>query len=472
MAFKILWYSIPALHDHSNGAAIHNKFLLEKLVDRGIEVKVLNATCADDPNFLDIFVKFAQAHNIPNTAKHLQFVDNKVEYIVARTQGKTESTMLASDYSLLFSIYVKLLQEYQPDVIIGYSGDFFSAFLRQEAAARGIPSVYALCNGLHLNFAFANCDLVFTPSQATADLYKDIPDVDVKAVGQFIDPKSVIAENRNPQYVTFVNPGLHKGLAIVIKLMQIFGKERPDLKFLIVKSGGNIGQNIEKLHYADGKPFLDPNLKEGDTFTIGDNYLIAEHTNDMRSVYAVSKVVLMPSVWHEAWGCVATEAVMNGIPVLATSSGGLPQAVAGGGIVLDPPKTTSADYACIPTDEEIAPYVEALKRLLDEDWTEKCKEAADINSVERSVDKLLEYLIPVMEKGQAHKNPFGKSCYFHKAFLQKEKAALERGPGDLAKARMQAALAASMPKLSAAGRPVVNPNSNSSKKNRKPKKRK
>lgn len=461
MAFKILWYSIPALHDRSNGAAIHNKFLLEKLVERGFAVKVLNATCGDDPKFLGVFDNIAKSLNVPDTSNTLHFMDRGVDYFVARTQGKTEQTITAADQGLLFSLFIKLIEEFQPDVVVGYSGDFFSAFLRQEAAMRGIPSVYALCNGLHQNFAFANCDLIFTPSEATASMYKDIPSLNVKSVGQFIDPAVVIAENRNPQYVTFVNPGLHKGLAIVVKLMQIFEKERPDVKFLIVKSGGDIANNLRQLHYKDGSMLVTPEMINNNSFSIGNNYSIAEYTNDMRQVYALSKVVLMPSVWHEAWGCVATEAVMNGIPVLATTSGGLPQAIGEGGIVLDAPKSTAAEYACIPDDEEIAPYVEALKRLLDEDWTERCKQAAQINSVDSSIDRLLEVLTPVMEKGKANKRPFGKSMYFHEVYLQQEKKKVEAA---LAKASVQAS--------QKAGHPTVNPSSNSSKKNRKPKSKK
>lgn len=459
MSFKILWYSIPSLHDRSNGAAIHNKFLLEKLVERGFEVKVLNATCADDPRFLEVFKPIAE--QFKSTDNTWRFKDTGVEYFVAKTTGKTEPTITQTDQGLLFSIYVKLLQEYQPDVIIGYSGDFFSAFLRYEAALRGIPSVYALCNGLHKNFAFANCELVFTPSKATAELYNDSPDIDVKAVGQFIDPNVVVAPERNPQYVTFVNPGLHKGVAIVVKLMEVFAKERPDVKFLIVKSGGNIVSSLKQLRYPDGTYLVNPELKEGESFQIGTNYSLAENTRDMRQVYAISKVVLMPSVWHEAWGCVATEAVMNGVPVLATNSGGLPEAVGEGGITLDPPKSTAANYAAIPSDEEIAPYVEALKRLLDEDWTERCKAAAEQNSVDKSIDRLLEYLTPVMEKGRANKQPFALSAYFNQAYMDKE---AEKLKAEVNRQKVNAGFAL--------GRPVVNQNSNSSKKNRKPKKRK
>ena len=55
MAYKILWYSIPALHDNTNGAAIHSKIMLEALARRGIEIKVLNALVGDDVRGLEVF---------------------------------------------------------------------------------------------------------------------------------------------------------------------------------------------------------------------------------------------------------------------------------------------------------------------------------------------------------------------------------------------------------------------------------
>ena len=54
---------------------------------------------------------------------------------------------------------------------------------------------------------------------------------------------------------------------------------------------------------------------------------------DMRSVYRDTKVLLVPSQWLETWGRVATEAQFSGIPVLASRSGALPEAVGPGGIL-------------------------------------------------------------------------------------------------------------------------------------------
>ena len=409
MAYKILWYSIPTLHDNTNGAAIHNKILLEALAARGIQVKVLNAMVADDVRGLAIFNRIAHQLNDTPQRKYLQFTDAGVEYVVIKTKGHLAPEVTTADQGQIFSVFVQFLEKFQPDVVMGYSADLFSCILRHEAKIRGIPVVYALCNGLHHTFSFADCDLIFSPSEATAKLYHDMDGIDVKAVGQFIYRDRVTSNpnKRDPKYITLVNPAPEKGLAIFVKLAMAYHQKHPEQRFLVVKSVGNYQRCIAALHYADGAPFLVSGAPN--PIPMID---VAEHTDDIRLVYAISKVVVTPSVWHESWGCVATEANFNDIPVLSSKSGGLPEAVREGGILLDAPASTQKDYNCLPNDAEIAPWVEALERLVNEDWTEQCRKASSYNDLNQSVDRLMTYLEPLLQKGQRAKRPLDHSFFF------------------------------------------------------------
>lgn len=418
MAYKILWYSMPALHDNSNGAAIHSKIMLEALVRRGIEVKVLNALVGDDVHGLEIFNSIAASVKDTKERKFLQFIDNGVFYVVAKTKAHLCSEITGNDQGLIFDLYLQLLEQFQPDLVMGYSGDIYSMMLWREARVRGIPVAYAVHNGLHRGASFIDCNLVFTPSAATAQMYMDNDGTDVKAVGQFIDKRKILATKReqkeNIKYVTLVNPAPEKGLAIFVKLHEVFAQKHPEIPFMVVKGVGQYEQMVRWLHYKDGSPYI----KDGQPTSVS-KIFTAEHTNEPRLIYDVSRVVVMPSVWHEAWGCVATEAIMNGIPVLASKSGGLPEAVREGGITLEAPACTQKDYRCVPDDDEIAPWVEALERCLFEDWTEACQKASATNDLERSIDCLMGYIEPLMQEGQQNKDIFGKSALFSKKTMER-----------------------------------------------------
>ena len=66
------------------------------------------------------------------------------------------------------------------------------------------------------------------------------------------------------------------------------------------------------------------------------NVTFRRATLQMASEYAQARILLVPSVWEEAWGRVVTEAQVSGIPVLASAIGGLPESVGPGGILVPP----------------------------------------------------------------------------------------------------------------------------------------
>jgi glycosyltransferase involved in cell wall biosynthesis len=75
---------------------------------------------------------------------------------------------------------------------------------------------------------------------------------------------------------------------------------------------------------------------------------------DMRPIWARTRVLLMPSLWEEGWGMVASEAQVSGIPVVASHRGGLPEAVGPGGVILD-------------ADAPAAQWAGAVSRLMTDD---------------------------------------------------------------------------------------------------------
>jgi glycosyltransferase involved in cell wall biosynthesis len=137
----------------------------------------------------------------------------------------------------------------------------------------------------------------------------------------------------NRSFAVFVNPVDYKGLSIV----QALARARPDVKFLFVATHRRFVRGGPR-HPARDRPR---------------NVKMVGPVRDMRRVYRCTKLVLAPSQWLETWGRIATEAHFSGIPVLASDSGGLPEAVGPGGV-------------CLPRDAPFPVWLEAFSAIWDD----------------------------------------------------------------------------------------------------------
>ena len=90
-------------------------------------------------------------------------------------------------------------------------------------------------------------------------------------------------------------------------------KERPDISFMVVETRKKFADALRALKKPGsevGSAFQNQTFK---------NIALRDATYNVSEIYATTKVLLAPSLWYESWGRVATEATMNGIPVLASN---------------------------------------------------------------------------------------------------------------------------------------------------------
>lgn len=408
MAKKVLYVSAYNLHDTSSGAALQMKTMLESLVRRGIEVKVVGSFIFDHPRGAGFFP------NLDEDIKNLQgkpaaFVENGIEYRYTPCASRYIGQMTHDETWNMFHIYCGMVNFFRPDIVMGYGMGTLGLAVHSDCNRRGIPFVYPICNANHGHYTFEDCDLIFTESAATAQMYAHRDRVNLAHTGIFIDKEKYIAKEHKPEYITIVNPEASKGGGIFAKLALVCQKELPKVKFLAVDGRGSFAETIQTLHEPNNKDKKPLNHK------MFKNVDIAGHTGNMKEIYARTKILLAPSLFYESWGRVATEAVLNNIPCIITNNGGLPEAIAGAGIILDPPSECLKDYTRIPTDEEIRPWVEALKTALKKDFKKELKAAQEQLDIERSTDRVLEILEPLFAK-KASNNP----CVISRGLLRME----------------------------------------------------
>ena len=362
---KLLWISQFNLHDSSSGAAVQARIMLEQLAKRGVEILAIGGFIFDSIAGAKSTFPKLEAEVQQDAAKKppIALEQNGINYLYIPTSTTSLSALPHDEEWRIYTAFCRQLNIFRPDVCMGYGMALFGTAVHAECKRRGIPHAYPIYNGNHPYYNFWDSDLLFTDSIAQTQLYAQRDHLNLQATGIFIDKDAYIADSGSHEYITMINPEPRKGGSIFAKLA-LKAKNDPELKnekFLVVNSRGNFASTVSVLHDEGDKAAT--NYKP----EMFDNVSMAQNTTNMKAIYALTKVLLAPSVpkaGYEGWGRVASEAVLNRIPALVAKNGGLEEAMAGAGIALDVPSTLHDDPARMPSDEEIAPWLEALKELL------------------------------------------------------------------------------------------------------------
>jgi glycosyltransferase involved in cell wall biosynthesis len=167
-------------------------------------------------------------------------------------------------------------------------------------------------------------------------------------------------------YVLMINPCAVKGLGVFLALAGRF----PEVEFAALNGWGTTKADRASL----GVP---------------GNTRLLENVPDIEDALSGARLLLMPSVWHEGFGLIAMEAMLRGLPVMASDSGGLQEAKRGTGYVIPvrPVERYEAVFddtlmprAVVP-EQDIEPWAAGLRTLLEDEgayWAEarRSREAA------------------------------------------------------------------------------------------------
>jgi glycosyltransferase involved in cell wall biosynthesis len=149
--------------------------------------------------------------------------------------------------------------------------------------------------------------------------------------------------------VTMINPCAVKGLGIFLETAARF----PEIDFGVVPGWGTTAGDRRALQRL-------PNVS------------ILPNVPNINDVLARTRILLMPSLWYEGFGLIVMEAMLRGIPVVASDSGGLVEAKHGTSYII--PVETIQRYEAIFDEHAMPrpvvphndpkPWVNALHALL------------------------------------------------------------------------------------------------------------
>lgn len=290
--------TVPHLPQEVGGGLSNTDALCHALMSRGHEVMVL---CRDRTGGI--------ARLMPWTKK------DGLGYPVVRA----DDPLSAVD---------KICRSFRPDIAVVQFGEI--AGLVKAFKAAGVPVVAYLHDCASVEQVERGADAYAACSNVVAAVLHERIGVDATVLPVLIDPQAYRVDQPG-DCVTLVNPIPRKGVEIAFEL----AARRPEIPF----------QFVEAWHLRTRvRTYLQQRASHHG------NVRLLPPVTDMRPIYARTRVILAPSLCQEAWGRIISEAQVSGIPALASDSGGLPQAVGDGGVV-------------VPRDASIAEWSAALDRL-------------------------------------------------------------------------------------------------------------
>lgn len=409
---KLLWMSPYSLHDDYSSAAINCKLLLESLANLDWEVCACTSFILEDDSSEDTFASLKNTIG-PSTNQVLELEDNKVHYVYIKSHTHQEEQLTLHEMQVFFDTFCEITDNWRPDFVLGFGTSMLFQTCMAEAQRRGIWTLYMLLNGNHAGYRFPNIDIILTNSQANARLYYERDRINAIPIGEAFGMSHRLTTPRNPQYITFVNPALELGLSFFAKLAHTCQKLYPEQRFLVVSYHGNFAQNLRLLQddsstqLPNSSVSLQPHGSEHmlHPFDVTDfpNVDLASRASKLKTVYAVTRAFVMPTLWWEAWGRIATESILNDIPVVASTSGGLAESTGGAGIHIPIPEKYRKNYLAIPSDQDIQPWIDGLHRALNEDLSERMAQAKLNFALNRTLDRIQNLLLPLQAQQRRSK---------------------------------------------------------------------
>jgi len=274
------------------------------------------------------------------------------------TRHNDESQPNRAEAAQFQGLFGHLLDDFAPDQLIACNGHPMIQAAMAGARKRGVTTAFAVRGfGYYERRYFEHVDHAFTCSRFLTDLYRD----KVKLVSTPIEPpidwSTVVAPTESRAFVTFVHPAPHKGLLLFARLADMLGSRRPDIPVLVVQSGQSGGS-------LNAIPGID--------FGQYPQIMAAPPVPTPADYFALTRILLVPSIWEEPFGRVAAEAMINAIPPIVSNRGSLPDVVGGdfsaggGGRVLPIPEWMTFKTKRLPSDQEVEPWYSAVCALWDD----------------------------------------------------------------------------------------------------------
>lgn len=411
---KILWVGVEALHDLSSAKAQYARNVLlnySKAQQDNVEIRTLGAFVFKNKEGVNGLLP-TKSINVNEFTK-LVTDNSKIKYYYIKTKSIEVEQTNSADMDKIFNCYLWLIKEYKPDLILGFcSGDFACSAIFADAKKRQIPTVYLLTQDHDKAYALPFSDLLLTKTPELAQKYIDNGYQNVKSVGYFIKKDEVEIKNKAPTYITMIGASFANGFAYFAKLALMFKDSHPEVRFLLIKDCENFDELARSLKIQD------PNGSYINSYTVDDfsNVDVAPRPDTLADVYALTKILIAPSLTLNTDRQAQIEALFNGIPVLASSSSVSDENFNSSEFSLKIVPQCIENPTLMPEDKDCELWYQKLNEILSNynHYENKAKKLAlsyDINQCVKQISNLLD---PLLAKRASFNSQYVRTGYMCK----------------------------------------------------------
>jgi hypothetical protein len=370
---RFLLVNNHCISDPTAGVTQSLRTIMEWLADAGHDCRILTTARFESPVTFTIEEHLAQ-HGVEMSGAAppvdgagsagragrpvVHYTVKDVPVTMLMTRSHDESRPDRAEAAQFLALLDGMLEAFAPDQLIACNGHPMIFEAMSRARSRGITTAFAVRGfGYYKRRYFEHVDHAFTCSRFLTALYREKVGLTSTPIEPPLDWSTVVAPADARAFVTFVNPSPHKGLWLFARLADMLGSRRPDIPVLVVQSGHSGGS-------LNAIPGLD--------FSRYPQIMAAPPVPTPADYFALTRILVVPSVWEEPFGRVAAEAMINGIPPLVSDRGSLPAVIGGdfsgggGGRVLPIPSWMTFRTTRLPSEEEVEPWFQAVCELWDD----------------------------------------------------------------------------------------------------------
>ncbi len=304
---RLLFASYHCYLDPSSGAAVSVRTLLQQLAASGWETRTLCGPALDFDHAENVRQLLADEQLICRerfvsvagrefVLRHFQ--DGEIGSSIFLSRDAPDDETLERNERGFVALYQEAINDWRPDVVLTFGGSRHAERMLRLTKENAIPVVFWLHNlAYHDAGLFQTVDRVLVPSEFSRKHHRENLGLDCRVIPCPFDWERLRCDQfANEQYVTFVNPELHKGVFVFARIAEQLHHVRPDIRILVVEGRSGVAW----LQRAQ----LD--LSELTSLNVMKN------TPDPRDFLRASRMLLVPSLCEETFGRVAAEAMIGG----------------------------------------------------------------------------------------------------------------------------------------------------------------